>query len=384
MSSTGYFPQDDDVDIKTEFTAAGATWLQLEDDEGSHPKTGKKPSLVVSLPGVVVSLPGMVVSLPGMVGGYEENHGEMSSAESEDDTVDGGVETFADGSFDFGNEEVNEGFPTSPYDQSFEPQMDQAPNATNNVEMYNNMYSTNELSMPFTEAFTGTSNNQSTGYFPQYDGEFSGIFNHGLGQADSVGGNGGMSGGNVPTDGSAYQVGNGYGGSFNAIGTSGNVPLRFNEHNNAQNIPYPIQTSWTWSGWLVRLVEMAECQVAISRQMVWNTRLTMGMMDLSAPSAPTAMILCVSTAMTTPKTSHIPFKHRGPTIPARRPHPTRPQLINSQRILQLEWMLARAIWVTTPRTSPIQSRHRGPASTARRVHQIRPPSINSQRTPQLE
>ena len=39
----------------------------------------------------------------------------------------GGVDTYADGSYDFGHEEVNEGFPTSPYDQSLEAQMDEAP-----------------------------------------------------------------------------------------------------------------------------------------------------------------------------------------------------------------------------------------------------------------
>ena len=44
--------------------------------------------------------------------------------------------------------------------------------------------------------------------------------------------------------GSAYQIGNGYGSSFNAINANVNSTLRLNDHNNAQNIPYPIQTSW--------------------------------------------------------------------------------------------------------------------------------------------
>lgn len=220
-----------DVDIKTEFTAAGASWLQLEDDEDSQPKTGKKTAH---------KKPSLVVSLPGMVGGSEENYGEMSDNESEDDVVGGGDETFTDGSFNYGNEEVNEGFSTSPYDQGSEPQVDQPPNATNNVELYNNMYSTSPLNMPFTDAFTDTSINQSAGNFGQYDGEFAGIFNNGV----SFGGYGGMASGNFPTDSSPYQVGSGYNGSSSAIGTDLNIPLHYNGHDYTHNIPYTIQTSW--------------------------------------------------------------------------------------------------------------------------------------------
>lgn len=43
---------------------------------------------------------------------------------------------------------------------------------------------------------------------------------------------------------SQHQVGNGYGSSFNAIKASVNSPLRLDENKNAQNILYPIQTSW--------------------------------------------------------------------------------------------------------------------------------------------
>lgn len=71
----------------------------------------------------------MKVSLPVTYEEFEENAGGMIDDENEDGMVGAGVDTFADGSYDFSNEEVNEEISTSPYDQSFEAPMDEAPNA---------------------------------------------------------------------------------------------------------------------------------------------------------------------------------------------------------------------------------------------------------------
>ena len=251
-SKSSHSQSHDEVEVKTEYTATGASWLRLEDDEDSHPKTGKK---------AVHKKPSLMVSLPVTVGELKANTGETTDDENEDGMVGGGVGAYADVLYDFGHEEVNEGFSTSPYEEA---QMDGAPNATNDVQLYNNKYNTNAVSMPFSGEFTGTSNNeyydstsnsggnfdlghtsttfhnQNAGHFPQYDGEFSGVFNSGLNNAGSFG-SGDIFSDNV---GSAYHVDNGYGSSSNVIGTNDNISLRFNAHDNAHNIPHPIQTSW--------------------------------------------------------------------------------------------------------------------------------------------
>ena len=155
--------------------------------------------------------------------------------------------------------------------------------------MYNNMYNTNPVSMPSSRDFTGTSNSQSAGCFPQYKGEFSGVFNSGLNKASSFG-NGGMFNGNV---GQEYQVANGYGSSSNAIGTNVNGPLR---------LLRPAR------------LKLVECSTATS---VKNIRSPMDMVPLPTPSPPTATFLWASTRTTVPRTFLIPSKHHGLATTAR-------------------------------------------------------------------
>lgn len=241
----------DGVEVKTEYTAAGANWLRLEDDEANQPKTGKK---------TVNKKPSLKITLPVTYEDFGDDTGGVIDDENEDGMVGDGIGAFADSSYDFG-EEANEEISTSPYDEAG---IDEAPSASNNVGMYDDIYGTSPFNMPFSGAFTGTSNNKhynSTSYdggdsglgqtsntfhnqseisFPQYDGEFAGVFNNGPVQAGSFGNAGYSNGNNGPDN----HVGNGYGASFNAINASVNSPLGSKMHNNNQNVPFPIQTSW--------------------------------------------------------------------------------------------------------------------------------------------
>lgn len=281
----------DEDEIKTEFAATGATWLSLEDDDASHPKTGKKtpykkPSFVISLP--------YSPHKTGMVGGLkEEDTDHMSDNESEDEMVGRGIDKYVGGSHVLSHEGPNDEISTLPYSQHLEAQVNQAPVSTSNNGMYHNAYNTSPHSMPLNGAFADTSNNlyynstilesndsifennglvqnQTVGQsgafggndggnfelgqistsfndqgagFPDLNGVFGGDFNQSLIQAGSFG-NGGMSSGNVQQEAFAYQASNGYGTSSNAFGNNVNGLPGFDEHNHAQAIPYPIQTSW--------------------------------------------------------------------------------------------------------------------------------------------
>ena len=80
-------PTDTEDETNAELVGAGESWLDLEDDYASHPKTGKKTPFKKSL---VVSLP----NTPQKA----EAAGGMSDEESEDDVVGGAVENCVGGS----------------------------------------------------------------------------------------------------------------------------------------------------------------------------------------------------------------------------------------------------------------------------------------------
>lgn len=276
-------------EIKTEFAAAGASFLSLEDDDASHPKNGKKAAY--KKPSKIVKLP-ITPHKIGMVGGFKEDAGYMSDEENEDEMAGGGVETFADGSHALSNEVINGAW-------SYEEVENQASGSAANVGLYNHPYNTNTHSMPVNGTFEDTSNNhyhnstglvtngntfennglvkneavgqfgafggiggghfdipnnfnsQSAGTFPEINRGFSGDFSDAIVKAASFG-NGGMTNGNnmeehrlnVQGDSLPYQAGNGYGASSNTFGNNFDRPLRFDEHNHTQTVPYHIQTSW--------------------------------------------------------------------------------------------------------------------------------------------
>ena len=291
MSSPGQNHGEDE--IKTEFAAAGANWLSLEDDDASHLNNGtktayEKPSKIVSLP--------ITLQKTGMVGGFKEDAGYMNEDENEEGMAGGGVETYADGSHALSNEGINEGW-------SYEEVEDQTHGPANNVGLYNHAYNTSPHSMAFNEGFADTSDNhylnstglatngntfenngmvknqaagqfgvfggmdsghfdiptnfsnQSAGIFPEINHGFGGDFSDATVKAASFG-NGDMTNDNniedhrlnVQGDALPFQAGNGYGASSNTFGNNFDRPLRFDEHNHTQTVPYRIQTSWPNNG----------------------------------------------------------------------------------------------------------------------------------------
>ena len=271
-------------EIKTEYVAAGANFLSLEDDDAGHPKNGKKTAY--TMPSKIVTLP-MNPRKIGMVGGLKEDAGYMSDEDGNEMAGDG-VETFADGSHALSNEGTNGGW-------SYEGVEYQAPSSVNNVGVYDHAYNTNNMN--FNEGFADTSindyqnsiglatngntfennelvkneavgqfgafggtgghfgiltnfNSQSAGTFPEINRGFGEDFNDPVVNAASFG-NGGMTNGNnmeehhnVHGDALSYQTGNGYGASSNTFGNNFDRPLRFDKHNHTQTVPYHIQTSW--------------------------------------------------------------------------------------------------------------------------------------------
>lgn len=287
MSSPG--ENHGEVGVKTDFAAAGANWLSLEDDDASHPKHANntaytKPRFVVSLP--------ITSHKTGMAGGSKQNAGYMNDDEYEDEMTGGGVETFADDSHALSNEGNNEAW-------LYEEVDNQATSQANNIGLYDHAYNTNTHGMAFNGGFADTSNNhylnstgletngntfennglvnhqavgqfgafggigggnfevpttdfnsQSAGTFPEINREYGGNFSDAIVKSASVE-NGGMTNGNIVNQhglGRSYQVGNGYGASSNTFGNNFDGPLRFDQHNNTQSVPYPIQTSWPTNG----------------------------------------------------------------------------------------------------------------------------------------
>ena len=99
------YESDSEDDNDAELVGAGESWLDLEDDYVSRPKTGtktpyKKKSLVVSLP-LISSKMGMIETIK-----EEEEAGGLSDDAIEDEVVGGDFESHVDGSYVLGNENM--------------------------------------------------------------------------------------------------------------------------------------------------------------------------------------------------------------------------------------------------------------------------------------
>lgn len=297
---------DSDVedDNKAELVATGAPWLALEDDYTGHSRTGKKTpykkqSLVVSLP--------TTPHKTGMVGTIkEEDTGDMSDDESEDEVVGGEVENCVDVSHVLSNEEMDQEFSSSPYNQNFDDlaaaQIQPVSGSTIHNGVYSNSYHARPQVMPlngdlyqdrqtlvnaFNNDYSSPSvfqasdsifendgfvqnqamvqssgfdnnnggnfdvgristnfNDQSAGDFEDINGVINLDFNSNGGTNTDCFGNSGISNGLVHQEDFSYQTDNGYGVSFNAFGNNaGGLPL-LSGHSHVQSVPYPIQTSW--------------------------------------------------------------------------------------------------------------------------------------------
>ena len=275
---------EDEDDTKAELVAAGAPWLDLEDDYPSHAKTGKKSlykkkSLVVSLPTTSRNA--------GMLEGIgEEVFGDMIEDKSEDEVVGGGIESCVDDSHILSSEDVGQAFP-NPLHGTFENQIEPASGFINHDGMYNNAYHAGPQIMssnggmyqdrqtlvnafnnfknsstfqasddlfdnggviqtPATERFQSGNfdfgqistnfNGQSAGGFGDFNGGFGGDFQNNGGV--------GMSNGIVQQGAFAYQIGNAYGASPNGFGSNAGGHTLSHDHQHPNPIPFPIQTSW--------------------------------------------------------------------------------------------------------------------------------------------
>lgn len=260
--------------------AAGAPWLTLEDDYVGHPKTGnktpyKKKSFIVSLR-----------TNPHKNDAIFKDE-DTDDEESEEEVIDGGVESFVDESHILSNEEMNQEFSNSPYNQNFEglaaAQLEPASDPNDDNGMYNNSYHAGSQAMPFngglysnrqtfvndfdnqynnlsafqasdsifqndglvqSQAMAGVDNDDGGNFdMGQLDDQGTGLFGelggHGVANTDFFQNNGLLNGIGQRHD-FSYQTGIGHNASFNA---AGGLP-HLNGNNHIQSVPYPIQTSW--------------------------------------------------------------------------------------------------------------------------------------------
>ena len=245
------YGSDVEDDTNAELVAAGAPFLALEDDYASHPEIGKKtPYKKKSL----------IVSLPSTVGAIkEEDNGDVSDDESEDEVVGGGI----DGSHVLSDEEMEQEFFSSPYNQNFAElaaaQVEPASHSTMHNNMYNNLHHANpqlnafngglnQNRQAFADAYSNGLNNPFA--FQAYDGMFendgsvqnqiteqSGGFESHIGGSFDLGHISATS--NDQSAGGFGEYVDGLNGSFEL-----DTPPFFHGIGHSQAVPYNIQTSW--------------------------------------------------------------------------------------------------------------------------------------------
>lgn len=221
---------DDEAATDTGLVAGGAPWLALEDDYVNYPNTGmktpyEKKSLVVTFP---------TAEMADVLGSVEEEENEdVDDDDSEDEAIGGEIESYGGEAHVLSNEETNQNF--SLYNQNFEnfpaAQMEPAFGATNQNNMYNDLYHAGSKVAPFDGGYEGSIGADfnfglaSTGFNYQNDD-----FNAGTGLFR----NEDMFVGTVPQNNFGYQS------AFdNHIG---GLPFS-NLQDHPDTIPYQVQTS---------------------------------------------------------------------------------------------------------------------------------------------
>lgn len=266
---------EDEDDTKAELVAAGAPFLDLEDDYPSHVKTGKKS--LYKKKSLVVSLPTTSRNAGMLEGMKEEAVGDMSDDESGDEVLGGGIKSYVDDSHVLSSEDIEPAFPSSLHGSgTFENKIDDG--------MYNNAYhagpqvmSSNGDMYQDRQTLVDAFNNSSAFQFPDdlfdnggviqdqateqfqagnfdfgqistnFNGQSAGGFgdvNGGFGGDFQNNGGVGMSNGLVQQGAFAYQNGNAYSSEAIGFGTNAGAPTLSHDHQPPQPIPFQIQTSW--------------------------------------------------------------------------------------------------------------------------------------------
>ena len=289
------YGSDGEKEVGASSVGTNATWLDLDDDYASHPKTGKKTcfkkqSLVVSLATASQNTGAMAA-----IKEEDDDTGDMSELESEDELVGGGVEDCVDESHVHSNEELENMFGAMNDEDFDDSQLEAILGSANPNGLYNNPYQADPQLMTFNgevhqprpdirharsafqpydarfendalaaeqakEHFTGfeskvggnfafgqTStnfNHQANRGYGTNNGAFDAGFGHNGGLDTMSFGNGGMFNGTAQQDAFAHQAGNSYGASANVFGDNiGGSPFTHGRNHHQSNT-HQIQTSW--------------------------------------------------------------------------------------------------------------------------------------------
>ena len=209
----------DDDGADAGLVAAGAPWLDLEDDH-SHPKTGKK---------TLYKKKSLVVSLPTSGRDEVSMKEEVSDDHQSDAEIVGEVD----------NTSYHAEPQTMPSNGDLYQNAIMQYNNSSPFEIPDDLFNNGGVIQTGNFDFGHTSTNftdQSAGNFGGINGGFGGDYqdNGGVGMSNDI----------VQQGAFAYQTGNDYGASFNGFGNNAGGHSLSNDQNYSQTVPYPIQTSW--------------------------------------------------------------------------------------------------------------------------------------------